>query len=280
MINPRTQLGPQISRALENQVKVQIKHRYTDAVLFEADVPDDTPSGLRTRVALEKATAASANLRSADLYGADLRGADLGGANLYGANLGDANLNGANLYGADLRSAELYGADLRSADLYGADLYGADLNGADLYGADLRGADLGDAILYGANLRGADLRSANLYDADLRGANLGDANLRGANLYGADLRSADLNGKKLIGERPFFQVGPIGSRADYFTAFITDAGLVLRAGCFTGTVAEFEAKLQTEHGDNAHAKEYRAALALALIAVHAELWTPTGELND
>ena len=195
MINPRTQLGPQISRALENQVKVQIKHRYTDAVLFEADVPDDTPSGLRTRVALEKATAASANLRSADLYGADLRGADLGGANLYGANLGDANLNGANL-------------------------------------------------------------------------------------YGADLRSADLNGKKLIGERPFFQVGPIGSRADYFTAFITDAGLVLRAGCFTGTVAEFEAKLQTEHGDNAHAKEYRAALALALIAVHAELWTPTGELND
>ena len=53
-----------------------------------------------------------------------------------------------------------------------------------------------------------------------------------------------------------------------------------RAGCFTGTVAEFEfeAKLQTEHGDNAHAKEYRAALAL--IAVHAALWTPTGELND
>ena len=154
-------------------MKVQIKHRYTDAVLFEADVPDDMPSGMQMRVALEKATAAKANLR----------GSDLSGSNLSGSNLSGSNLSGSNL-----------------------------------------------------------------------------------------------SGKKLIGERPFFQVGPLGSRSDYFLAFITDAGLVLRAGCFTGTVAEFEAKLLDEHGDNAHAREYRAALAL--IAVHAELWTPTGELND
>ena len=60
--------------------QVQIKHRWNDAVLFTADIPDDTPSGMEMRVALEKATAA-------DAY--------LAGANLADANLADANLAGA-----------------------------------------------------------------------------------------------------------------------------------------------------------------------------------------
>ena len=106
-------------------------------------------------------------------------------------------------------------------------------------------------------------------------ANLGGANLYGANLGGADLRGANLGDKKLIGERPVMMIGPIGSRADYFTAYLTDAGIYLRAGCLFGTVAEFTAKLDAEHGDNAHGQEYRAALAL--IECHAKLWTPTAE---
>ena len=62
------------------------------------------------------------------------------------------------------------------------------------------------AIESNADLGGADLRGANLYGADLRGADLG----------GADLRGADLgDGLMLIGKRPFFQLGPIGSRQDY-----------------------------------------------------------------
>ena len=59
---------------------VQIKHRYTDAVLFECEVPDEVEIGLRTRHALEKATAARADLRDANLSGADLSGAYLSGA--------------------------------------------------------------------------------------------------------------------------------------------------------------------------------------------------------
>ena len=109
------------------------------------------------------------------------------------------------------------------------------------------------ANLYGADLRSADLRSADLYGADLR-----SANLYGANLYGADLGESG----KLTGDRPFFQVGPIGSRQDVLAAFQTEKGVFLRAGCFFGTVEEFNAKLQDEHGDNTHAVEYRAALVL------------------
>ena len=186
-------------------MKVQIKHRYTDAVLFECDAPDDLDSGLHTRFALEKATQARANLDGAYLAGAYLAGADLTGANLDGAYL--------------------------------------------------TGAYLAGAYLAGANLDGADLTRANLAGAYLAGANL--------------------DGAKLIGCRPVFQIGPIGSRCSYFVAFITDQGIKLRAGCFFGTVDEFREKLAEEHGDNQHGQEYEAALVL--IEKHAELWAPVAQ---
>ena len=94
------------------------------------------------------------------------------------------------------------------------------------------------------------------------------AYLRGADLTGAYLRG----GEKLIGDRPAFVIGPIGSRCDYLTAYLTDKGARLRAGCFFGDVDTFRAKLEAEHGDNDHAAEYRAALVL--IEKHAEIWTP------
>ena len=64
----------------------QIKHRFTGAVLFECDAPEDK-SGMAVRYALEKATASGANLYGANLYGADLYGANLSGANLSGAKI-------------------------------------------------------------------------------------------------------------------------------------------------------------------------------------------------
>jgi hypothetical protein len=104
--------------------------------------------------------------------------------------------------------------------------------------------------------------------ADLSGANLSGADLSGAYLSGADLS----NDEKLVGERPIFQLGPIGSRCAYLIAYVTDKGLRLRAGCFFGNRAEFEARLSDTHGENDHAVEYRAALAL--IDAHVKIWTP------
>ncbi|MCA9368613.1 pentapeptide repeat-containing protein, partial [Candidatus Kaiserbacteria bacterium] len=185
------------------------------------------------------------------------------------AYLRGANLRYANLSGADLRYAYLRGAYLRCADLGGADLSGADLSGANLSGADLSGADLRYAYLSGADLSGA-----NLGGADLSGANLGGADLSGADLSGADLRE----GLKLVGDRPYFQLGPIGSESRTFEAFITDQGPRLRAGCFFGTRDEFVAKLNQTHGNNIHAREYTAALSL--IDAHCELWTPETESKE
>ena len=86
--------------------QVQIKNRWTGAVLFTADIPDDTPSGMEMRAALEKATQERANLAGANLARANLAGANLAGANLAGANLARANLARADLAGADLAGAK------------------------------------------------------------------------------------------------------------------------------------------------------------------------------
>ena len=98
------------------------------------------------------------------------------------------------------------------------------------------------------------------------------ANLSGANLSGADLSGANLSGFLLVGDRPIFQIGPIGSRCDYLTGYLTDNGVMIRTGCFFGTMDEFKDKLSETHGTNIHGAEYRAAIEL--IRVHAELWTP------
>ena len=127
-------------------------------------------------------------------------------------------------------------ADLRGADLWDADLRDADLRGADLRDADLRGADLWDADLRGANLRDADLR---------------DADLRGADLWGADLR--DAAGKIL-------SFGPIGSRQGITYVTKTERTILVRCGCFYGTLEEFAAKVEEEHGDSQHGKSYKAAI--------------------
>ena len=123
--------------------KIVIKHRYTDAVLFEYQPTEEQQaSGLAMRAALESAASGGA-----DLGGANLRGAYLAGANLDGANLGGANLAGANLRGAYLAGANLDGANLRGADLGGANLRGADLGGANLGGANLAGAKWRDGVV-------------------------------------------------------------------------------------------------------------------------------------
>ncbi len=104
------------------------------------------------------------------------------------------------------------------------------------------------------------------------------AALETATKNGANLDWANLDGKTLIGKRPVFTLGPIGSRCDSFTAYLTDKGIYLRAGCFFGSVAEFTDRLERAHGTSEHGQEYRAALTL--IECHARLWTPDASASQ
>jgi hypothetical protein len=233
-------------------MKIEIKCRFSGSVLFSHEAENNT-----MRLTLEAAVSARANLA----------GAYLARANLDGANLARANLDGANLDGANLD-----GANLARAYLTRANLARANLDGANLDGANLDGANLARAYLDGAYLAGANLTRANLARANLDGANLARAYLARANLAGARIKDDCV----LVGARPVFQIGPIGSRCAYFAAYITDKGLRFDAGCQRQITREvFEARLQDHHGDNTHAKEYKAALAL--IDIHAELWAANKE---
>ena len=174
--------------------------------------------------------------------------------------------------GADLSNANLYGADLYGADLSRANLSRANLSNAYLYGADLSRADLSRANLSNAYLYGADLSNAYLYGADLSNTYLYGADLYGADLYGVNLSGADDKKLTLVGERPWMQLGPLGSRNATLLAFLTDAGVYVRAGCFWDTLEAFKAAVAKNHGDNKHGQEY--GLAVQMIELHAKLWTP------
>jgi hypothetical protein len=102
------------------QIKIEIRNRWTGAVVFEYTKEGNTITetvleAIRRGANLSDADLSDANLRCANLSGADLRGADLRCANLCGANLSDADLRGADLRCANLSCANLSDADLCDA---------------------------------------------------------------------------------------------------------------------------------------------------------------------
>ena len=101
-------------------MKIEIKHRFTGAVIFSVEA-------VSMREAVEAALAAGCNLIGADLIGADLTGADLAGCDLRDCNLTGCNLTYADLSGCDLSGADLSGCNLEDADLTGCDLTGCNL---------------------------------------------------------------------------------------------------------------------------------------------------------
>ena len=95
------------------------------------------------------------------------------------------------------------------------------------------------------------------------------ADIRGADLSGADLRGADLRGAylsdwgKLQDTSDILIVGPIGSRSGYTTIYHTEKGVFVMCGCFRGTLDEFAKKVEEMHGDNKHARDYKALIEFA-----------------
>ena len=91
-------------------MKQQIVSRYDSAVvLFECEVPDEMPSCMAVRHALEHAVRAGADLTSADLSGANLSGAYLTSAKLSGAYLARAKLSPSITISS--RPLQLYGLE-------------------------------------------------------------------------------------------------------------------------------------------------------------------------
>ena len=114
--------------------------------------------------------------------------------------------------------------------------------------ANLSYADLRYANLSSADLSYADLRYADLSYADLRYADLSYADLRYADLSSANLSSADL-------DKRYISISCIGSSKRMTTYCFEDNKIW--CGCFTGTLEEFESKVNETHKNNEqYLKEY------------------------
>jgi hypothetical protein len=211
-------------------MRVQIKSRFSDAVIFEAEIADEFErhsDSIKLGIAVKAAYKVGSDLSGSDLSGAGLSGADLSNAFMSNANLRSANLRDANLRNAFLRNAFLRNANLRDAFLRDADLRGADLSGADLSGAVLSGADLSSS------------------------------NLIGVSLSNAVLSNVDLIGAKII--RLVARIMRINDPYE-FIAFETDNGLIIRAGCRTMSIADYRTHIEREYPDTDKAEETTAIL--------------------
>ena len=155
---------------------------------------------------------------------------------------------------AAVEEAVSLGISLKEANLQGARLTGAELANADLQDACLVGANLLGACLAGANMHRTDLRWACLYDAGLM-----DVNLKGADFFGAILGSTKLYDAKLACVRNMLILGPMGSREDFLYAVRGPKGVKVQAGCCFKSIRDFLKEVDEKHGDNEHARNYRAA---------------------
>ncbi|MBQ8662505.1 MAG: hypothetical protein IJ471_01470 [Eubacterium sp.] len=88
----------------------------------------------------------------------------------------------------------------------------------------------------------------------------GDARVYGnARVYGDAWVSGDAH---------VLWITPIGSRNDTVTFMRSkDSEILVKAGCFTGTIDEFEEKVKETHGENKHAQAYNLAIQLAKLRI-------------
>lgn len=187
--------------------------------------------------------------------------------------LSNTDLRGACLYRADLSFADLSKACLERADLRGAKLYKANLADVWAHRTDLTNAYLAEACLVRARMTDTELKGANL-----AGAILSHADLEDANLYAVDLRDANLYRANWEYAKNGLTFGPIGSRLGLTYAVRHPKAVMIKCGCFWGTLEEWEAQCRRVHRGTVHAEAYAAAAAF--IRAYANSYWTREEVED
>jgi carbonic anhydrase/acetyltransferase-like protein (isoleucine patch superfamily) len=96
------------------------------------------------------------------------------------------------------------------------------------------------------------------------GARIGyDARIGPGARIGSDARIG--HGASIMDGDKYLSINPIGSRNSLLTVVKKPTGIMVYSGCFSGTCEEFLAKVTTTHGNNQHAKAYRAAMMMCAL---------------
>ena len=68
---------------------------------------------------------------------------------------------------------------------------------------------------------------------------------------------------RVYGSAHHITVSPIGSEGGFLTAFRQkDNSIVVRRGCFSGSIEEFEKAINATHGDSKYAEQYKIVISL------------------
>jgi hypothetical protein len=143
-------------------------------------------------------------------------------------------------------------ANLSNLDLSNLDLSNANLSYANLSYANLRFANLSKANLSYANLNEANLNEANLSNTNLEYANLSDACLSNTNLSNANLGFTHLDNTDFKFAKNILLFQKPNGRICYavkHTKKHTNC-IMIQAGCFWGTIDEFEKQAIEKYGDD------------------------------
>jgi hypothetical protein len=214
-------------------------------------------------------------LRDANLTALDLSGLSLADVDFTGAMVRRTNFKGAMLDNVNFTHSSFHLADFRGAELVRCRMQGSVVDASEFGEATLVNCQLTKAVITDTSFRGADMFLCRLDDARIR-----TSNFRGAKLHYDGLRYAELGHVELgdatlhDDEDPYgrvwtfangasiLRIGPIGSRGDKLLAFATTDGIVVRTGCFIGTIDDFARAVKKTHGDGFHARQYAAAIAM------------------
>lgn len=181
-------------------------------------------------------------------------------------------LDPVSLAGADFSRSRMTGTRMTSCEFNGANFAGAVINVAAMQGASFEGANLQRATLRGSNLSSACFRDANLQYARLDHSNLKEATFYNALLTGADLRGANISeawiteADDLAGVHGLYVAHAPGmsSRGDtLYGGLDYDYGLMIDAGCFSGSVSEFVHRadyIMSSDWRRIHFSRYQAAI--------------------
>ncbi len=177
------------------------------------------------------------------------------------------------------------------ADLSGKDFSGIEVEGGAFIGTRFIDTRFSDTSFSGTRFIGTSFIDTRFIDTrfidtrfiDTRfsgtsfsGTSFSDTSFSGTRFSGTSFidtsfKKSTFNGKKITEfERPIFTIHPLGSDQHTLVAISTEVGIHLQTGCFNGSVDEFNTALKKKHGDNEHAREYTAALAL--VELHFKLW--------
>lgn len=135
-------------------------------------------------------------------------------------------------------------------------LVGASFINEKLDNVDFSEVDLTDVSFINCSLIRADFSKALLIDVSFEGSTLGGAYFHGAAMSDTMFKGAKFGRLTVTGNRPFIQIGPIGSRGDRLLCFNMNKGIYVSTGCFFGSLKEFEAAVRKRDFHPNHCDDY------------------------